>query len=106
MSPTKQPTVSPTDSPTSVPSVSPSVSFLPTMAPLPYIRPARVDTRFAAWIDLTDGQKTSASGLGYNETTWDRYGMNEVELRDWAGLTEAQREDAEALDFDAASWDW
>lgn len=104
--PTKEPTDSPTESPTTVPSVSPSVSLLPTMAPIPYIRPARVDVRFAPWTDLTDEQKTSASGLGYDETTWDQYGTNDVELLDWAGLTDDQREDAEALGFDELSWDW
>ena len=46
----------------------------------------------------------AAKKLGYDEYSWDNYGVNELEGLGWKDLEEGEREMASILGFDERSW--
>ena len=46
----------------------------------------------------------SIQQLGYNEYSWDNYGVNPIESKGWRDLKEQEREAAMGLGFDEKSW--
>lgn len=102
---TPEPTApKPTAAPTPSPSASPTSSSAPTLAPIPYSRPTRVDIRYVPWADLPDDVINTATLLSYTEETWNDYGSNPIEDLDWDRLDRTEKMYAGILGFSSQSW--
>ncbi|KAL7544837.1 hypothetical protein ACHAWF_008202 [Thalassiosira exigua] len=103
--PTAAPSSAPSANPSAIPTVQPSSSAMPSMAPIPYTRTARVEIRSDPWSALAPEIQTSAQRLGYDEANWNAHGGNEIENLNWERLTADQKDDARTLGYDEYTWD-